>query len=80
MVVPSGAMILDEAMSKQLEKFYKVSVLIGVPEQGATRVVSWIPFLGGLLPDETQRMRIRLKVAVVGVQTGQWEMFLPGPF
>lgn len=117
MVVQSGAMIPDEAMSKGLEKYYNVSVFSGVPEQGAatgdnyskalrlaaarggnetlvvywglletgrenlaTKVVSWFPFVGGLLPDETQRMRIRLKVAVVDVKTGQWEMFTPEPF
>jgi len=36
--------------------------------------------VGGLLPDETQRMRIKLKVAVVDVATGQWDMFMPTPF
>jgi hypothetical protein len=46
----------------------------------ATKVVSWLPFVGGHLTDETQRMRIRLKVAVVDVRSGQWEMFMPEPF
>ena len=49
-------------------------------ENLATKAVSWVPFIGGLLPDETQRMRIRLKMAVVDVRTGQWEMFAPEPF
>jgi hypothetical protein len=49
-------------------------------ENLATKVISWVPFVGGLLPDETQRMRIRLKLAVVDVKTGQWEMFSPEPF
>lgn len=49
-------------------------------ENLATKVVSWVPFVGGFLPDESQRMRIRLKVAVVDVKTGQWEMFAPEPF
>jgi hypothetical protein len=49
-------------------------------ENLATKVVSWVPFVGGLVPDETQRMRIRLKVAVVDVKTGQWEIFTPEPF
>jgi hypothetical protein len=49
-------------------------------ENLATKAVSWFPFLGGLVPDETQRMRIRLKVAVVDVKTGHWEMFSPEPF
>ena len=62
----------------------KLLVYWGLLETGrenlATKVVSWVPFIGGVLPDETQRMRIRLKVAVVDVKTGQWEMFTPEPF
>jgi len=42
-----------------------------------TKAVSWIPFVGGVLPDESQRMRIRLKIAVVDVKSGHWEMFVP---
>jgi hypothetical protein len=49
-------------------------------ENLATKAVSWVPFVGGLVPDETQRMRIRLTVAVVDVKTGQWEIFTPEPF
>lgn len=62
----------------------KLVVYWGLLESGrenlATKVVSWFPFVGGFLPDETQRMRIRLKVAVIDVKTGQWEMFAPDPF
>jgi hypothetical protein len=36
--------------------------------------------VGWLLPDERQRMRIRLKIAIVDVRSGQWEMFAPEPF
>lgn len=46
----------------------------------ATKTVSWIPVVGGLLPDETQEMRIRLKVAVVDVLTGSWAMYAPHGF
>ncbi len=35
--------------------------------------------MGWGIPDEKQKMRIRLKVAVVDVKTGQWEMFSPEP-
>jgi hypothetical protein len=42
-----------------------------------TKAVSWVPFIGAAIPDENQRMRIRLKVAVVDVKSGQWEMFAP---
>ena len=43
----------------------------------ATKSVSWIPIVGYAVPDETQHMRIRLKVAVVDVRSGQWEIFSP---
>lgn len=49
-------------------------------ENLATKTVSWVPIVGAMLPDESQRMRIRLKVAVVDVESGRWEMFTPEPF
>jgi len=45
-----------------------------------TKAVSWVPIVGSLLPDEHQHMRIRLKVAIVDVRTGNWAMFSPEPF
>jgi hypothetical protein len=45
-----------------------------------TKVVSWVPLVGGAIPDETQDMRIRLKVAMVDVKSGQWDMISPEPF
>lgn len=61
-----------------------IVVYWGVLETGredlATKVVSWLPFIGGAIPDETQRMRIRMKVAIVEVKTGAWEIFTPEPF
>lgn len=45
-----------------------------------TKAVSWVPFVGGAIPDEGQEMRIRLKVAIVDVRSGQWDMFSPEPF
>lgn len=55
----------------------------GVLETGhenlATRTISWVPIVGWGIPDQSQRMRIRLKVAVVDVRTGNWEMFAPEP-
>lgn len=44
------------------------------------KAVSWVPFVGGNLTDESQEMRVRLKVAVIDVKTGQWDMFSPEPF
>jgi len=43
----------------------------------ATKTISWVPIVGWGIPDERQRMRIRLKVAVIDVKTGQWEIFVP---
>lgn len=58
-----------------------VVVYWGVLETGRqdlnTKAVSWLPFFGGTIPDETQLMRIRLKVAVIDVSTGSWEMIHP---
>lgn len=45
-----------------------------------SKVVSWVPLVGSVLPDEHQHMRIRLKVAIVDVRSGNWAMFSPDPF
>ncbi len=45
----------------------------------ATRGVSWVPIVGRTIPDESQRMRIRLKLAVIDVATGNWFLFSPKP-
>lgn len=62
----------------------KLIVYWGLLETGredlSTKAISWIPFVGGAISDEKQRMRIRMKVAVVDVKSGQWEMFSPEPF
>lgn len=62
----------------------KLIVYWGLLETGredlATKAISWLPFVGGAIRDESQHMRIRMKVAVVDVKSGQWEMFSPEPF
>ncbi len=64
--------------------FETVIVYWGVLESGrediATKAVSWVPFIGGNIPDEMQRMRIRLVAAIIDVRTGQWETYVPAPF
>jgi len=45
----------------------------------ATKTVSWVPVVGRVLPDETQQMRIRLKLAIVDARTGKWLMLTPEP-
>jgi hypothetical protein len=44
---------------------------------GITKVVSWVPIVGFVVPDESQDMRIRLKAAIIDVETGRWHMILP---
>ena len=39
-------------------------------EKLGIKTVSWVPIVGSVLPDEKQKMRIRLKVAVVDVRLG----------
>jgi len=58
-----------------------IFVYWGVLESGVenlgTKTVSWLPIIGAALPDETQSMRIRLKVAAIDVKSGEWEIFTP---
>jgi len=64
--------------------FEKIVVYWGLLETAqkglGSKAVSWVPFVGGAIRDESQEMRVRLKVAVVDVKTGQWDMFSPEPF
>lgn len=46
----------------------------------ATKTVSWVPVVNWLLPDESEHMRIRLKLALVDVRTGDWSVLSPSPF
>jgi hypothetical protein len=43
------------------------------------KVVSWIPIAGMFVPDERQQLRIRLKVIVMDVESGNWTMVAPAP-
>lgn len=43
------------------------------------KAISWLPVIGGVVPDENQQMRIRLTMAVIDTRTGQWESFSPEP-
>lgn len=88
--VPAGGGIPADAYAKALRLaaakggYEKLMVYWGLLETGredlATKAVSWLPFIGGAIPDQTQRMRIRMKVALVDVKSGQWDMFSPPPF
>ena len=78
----SYAMALRLAAAKG--GYEKMMIYWGLLETGrenlATKAISWVPIVGWALPDETQRMRIRMKVAIVDVRSGQWDMFSPEPF
>jgi len=39
-----------------------------------TKAISWVPVAGWVFPDESQQMRIHLKVAMVDVRSGRWTM------
>lgn len=45
-----------------------------------TKTISWLPGVNWIVPDETQHQRIRLKVALVDVRTGNWSVFSPEAF
>jgi hypothetical protein len=55
----------------------------GILESGTqehtTKVISWIPAVNWVVPDETQHMRINVKVAVVDVASGSWSVFSVQP-
>jgi hypothetical protein len=55
-------------------------VLEAANQGGASKSVSWIPIIGGSIPDQFQTMRIRLNMAVIDTRTGQWETFAPPAF
>jgi hypothetical protein len=45
-----------------------------------TKTVSWIPVVNWLIPDESRHMRIRLKMAIIDVRSGNWAVLSPLPF
>lgn len=55
-------------------------VLESATEGSGGKVLSWLPIIGGSIPDQSQLMRIRLMVAVIDVASGQWDTFTPEPF
>ena len=61
----------------------KIMVYWGILETAqknmSTKTVSWVPIVGGMIPDESQEMRIRLKVAIVDVKSEQWKTLSPKP-
>jgi hypothetical protein len=52
-------------------------ILESAQENIATKTVSWVPVVGWFVPDERQHMRIRLKLALIDVRTGNWSVLSP---
>ena len=46
-------------------------------EDHGAKTISWVPVIGRIIPDEKQKMRIRLKAAVIDVASGAWEFVIP---
>jgi hypothetical protein len=44
-----------------------------------TGIVSWVPVVDFMVPDEHQKMRMQLKVALIDVRTGNWATFRTEP-
>ena len=44
-----------------------------------TQKITWIPVVDVVVPDEIQKMRIRLKMAIIDVRTGAWSVFSVAP-
>jgi len=55
-------------------------ILESEKENLPTKTISWVPGVNWIVPDETQHQRIRLKVALVDVRTGNWSVFSPETF
>jgi len=54
-------------------------VLESADRKLATKTVSWAPVVGRLVPDQTQQVRIRLKLLAIETKTGRWLMVAPDP-
>lgn len=55
-------------------------VLESAREEVVGKALSWVPIVGSGVPDERQHLRIRLKLAILDVRTGNWSIFTPEPF
>jgi hypothetical protein len=55
-------------------------ILESATEDLATKTVSWVPVVSWVVPDEKQHMRIRLKLAVIDVRSGNWSVLSPNAF
>ncbi|HEV8542589.1 MAG TPA: hypothetical protein VGR78_09370 [Verrucomicrobiae bacterium] len=87
--VPSELCSEDEDVSKALRlaaahsKAETILVYWGHLElkrdEMPTGIVSWVPVVDFMVPDEYQKMRMYLKIALIDVRTGQWATFRTEP-
>jgi hypothetical protein len=49
-------------------------MLESAQENQVTKTVSWVPIAGSLIPDQTQRMRINVRAALIDVASGRWSI------
>jgi hypothetical protein len=85
--VPTGQNVDSPTYSKSLRLaaarggYDKIVCYWGVLESEevnkATKVISWVPLAGFLIPDERQSMRIRLRAVIVDVASGRWTYVSP---
>jgi hypothetical protein len=54
-------------------------ILESANEKLPTKTISWVPVVNWMIPDERQSMRLRLKMALVDVRTGDWAVLSPAP-
>ena len=55
-------------------------MLESAQDKMATKAVSWVPLVTWFVPDECEHMRVRLKLALIDVRTGDWSVLSPPPF
>jgi len=55
-------------------------ILESETENLATKTISWVPVATWFVPDQKQHLRIRLKLALVDVRSGDWTVFSPKAF
>ena len=55
-------------------------ILESVDEKIPTSMVAWLPVVRWVMPDDREHLRIRVKLAVIDVKSGNWSVFSPEPF
>src|SRR6266581_1338939 len=55
-------------------------ILESETENLTTKTISWVPVATWFVPDQKQHLRIRLKLALVDVRSGDWTVFSPKAF